>query len=83
VRDEEGEEVEGGEELVVAGEAEVEAGPLVVDQALVLTVGEAADRDGRPLHVGEEALEALSIVAVDLSLPVDGETRTFPRPHHE
>src|SRR6266542_2919365 len=34
VRDEEGEEVEGGEELVVAAEAGVEAGPLVVDQAL-------------------------------------------------
>jgi len=55
--------------------------PLVVDQALVLTVGEAAERDGRPLHVGEEALEALSIVAVDPSLPVDGETRMIPGPH--
>jgi hypothetical protein len=81
VGDEEREEVERGEELVVGAEAWVEPGPLVVDQALVLTVGKAAQRDRRPLHVGEEALEAHTIEAVDPSLPVDGETGMLPGPH--
>jgi len=77
----EGEEVDGGEELVIGAEPGVEPRPLVVNQAIVSAVREAAERYGGPLDVGEEALESLAVVDLNFPLPSNGEARMLPRPH--
>jgi hypothetical protein len=76
----EGQELDRGDELVVDAEPRVNLRTLVVDHA-VLAVAESSEAHRRPLHVGEEALEARSVVGLELSVPSDVEARVLPGPH--
>ncbi len=66
---------------MVGAEPRVEPRPLVMDQAVLLAVGEPSEADRRPLHVAQQALEAFSVAGLDLPIGIHGEARVVPPPH--
>src|SRR5262245_26537211 len=81
VGNQEGDEIDCREELLIGAEPGVEESSLVVNHAVLLAVGEPAERNGCALHVGEEAFESFSVVGLDLPLEIHGEAIVLPRPH--
>ena len=75
--DEEGQEVQGRQELVIPAQ-----GGVVVARVMDETVGailQALQGDGWPLHVLEHVLEAFSVLGLEPSPCVDVEARVTPR----
>jgi hypothetical protein len=77
MRNEKGQEVNRGEELVVDTEPWVELRALVVNEPVLAILKSPKAHDGA-LHVGEEALEPGAVLGLDLSAPVCLKARMFP-----